>query len=190
MTRIWLPTTRRLILLGAIPAREEALKLINARFGAWQRRELPARPAPDFPAPKRTITLVDRPGSVQADIRVGRLAVDRLNNDYFPLTVGNTILGGGASSRMFMNIREKQGFAYDAHSSLQARKNAGLFMAVTQVRNEVLEPALESVQRGTGDAGQAARARGGTDRRQELPQRHFRHGPGDAGRVGQRNSPT
>jgi zinc protease len=72
--------------------------------------------------------------------------VDRTHRDYFPLMVANTILGGGASSRLFTNVREKQGFAYDAHSSLQARKNAGLFTAVTQVRNEVLEPALQSVQ--------------------------------------------
>jgi zinc protease len=47
---------------------------------------------------------------------------------------------------MFMNIREKQGFAYDAHSSLQPRKTAGLFSAVTQVRNEVLEPALKAIE--------------------------------------------
>jgi len=139
------PNNATLILLGAIPAREEALKLINARFSAWQRRELPARPAPEFPAPKHTLTLVDRPGSVQADIRVGRLAVDQLNRDYFPLLVGNAILGVGASSRLFTDIREKQGFAYDAHSSLRPHKNAGLFTAVTQVRNEVLEPALQAV---------------------------------------------
>jgi zinc protease len=61
------------------------------------------------------------------------------------MVVANTILGGGASSRMFMNIREKQGFAYEARSSMQARKNAGLFTTVTQVRNEVLEPALNSI---------------------------------------------
>ena len=34
--------------------------------------------------------------------------------------VGNTILGGGTNSRMFKNIREKEGFAYDAHSSVRA----------------------------------------------------------------------
>ena len=59
--------------------------------------------------------------------------------------VAHYILGGGASSRMFMNIREKQGFAYDAHSSVDARRDAGLFSAVTQVRNEVIEPALQAV---------------------------------------------
>jgi zinc protease len=140
------PNNAVLVLLGAIPSRSEALGLIKARFGAWQKRDLPVRPAPDFPASKRSITLVDRPDSVQADIRVGRLGVERTNPDYFPLYVANAILGGGTSSRMFINIREKQGFAYDASSRLQPRKNAGLFAAVTQVRNEVLEPALKAVQ--------------------------------------------
>ncbi|MFB3777692.1 MAG: M16 family metallopeptidase [Bryobacteraceae bacterium] len=139
------PNNGVLILLGAIPGREETLGLIKARFGAWEKKPLAPRPAPEFPAPARTIKLVDRPGSVQADIRVGRLGVDRASPDYFPMVVANTILGGGASSRMFTNIREKQGFAYDAHSSLQARKNAGLFTTVTQVRGEVLEPALNSI---------------------------------------------
>ena len=139
------PNNGVLILLGAIPTRDQALGLIKQRFGAWEKKDLPARPAPKFPAPSRSITLIDRPGSVQADIRMGRLSVDRTAPDYFPLVVANTILGGGASSRMFMNIREKQGFAYDAHSSNGPRKNAGLFTTVTQVRNEVLEPALKAV---------------------------------------------
>jgi zinc protease len=139
------PNNAVLILLGGIPGRDAALDLIRARFGAWEKRALAPRPAPQFPAAARTITLVDRPGSVQADIRMGRLAVDRASPDYFPLLVANTILGGGASSRMFMNIREKQGFAYDAHSSLRPAKNAGLFTTVTQVRNEVLEPALKAL---------------------------------------------
>ena len=116
------PNNAVLILLGAIPSRDETLGLVTARLGSWQKKDLPARPAAEFPASARSITLVDRPGSVQADIRVGRLAVDRTNPDYFPLVVANTILGGGASSRMFTNIREKQGFAYDAHSSLQPRR--------------------------------------------------------------------
>ena len=139
------PNNGVLVLLGALPSRDETLGLVKARFGDWQKKDLAPRPAPEFPAASRTITLVDRSGSVQADIRVGRLAVDRTNPDYFPMVVANTILGGGASSRMFMDIREKQGFAYDAHSTLRPAKNAGLFTTVTQVRNEVLEPALKAV---------------------------------------------
>jgi predicted Zn-dependent peptidase len=99
----------------------------------------------DFPAPKRQIVLVDRPGSVQADIHVGRLAPTRLSPEYFPLMVGNTILGGGTNSRMFKDIREKEGFAYDAHSQYDTARESGDFQAVTQVRNDVLEPAMKAV---------------------------------------------
>ncbi len=141
-----LPNNAVLILLGALPPRAQALKLVTEKFGDWPKKELPETAAAAFPKPSRSILLVDRPGSVQADVRVGQLAVDRSHADYFPLVVANTILGGGASSRMFTTIREDKGFAYDAHSSFQPRRNGGLFAAVTQVRNEVIEPALDAVQ--------------------------------------------
>jgi len=82
---------------------------------------------------------------VQADIHVGRLAPIRTGPEYFPLMVGNTILGGGTNSRMFKNIREKEGFAYDAHSNYSTKRDAASFEAVTEVRNEVVEPALKAV---------------------------------------------
>jgi zinc protease len=138
------PNNAVLVLLGALPERPEVIKLLEARFGDWARKETPAAPAATFPAARRTIVLVDRPGSVQADIRIGRVAVTRANPDYFPLLVANTILGGGTASRIFANIREKQGFAYDAHSSASALKDSGAFSVVTQVRNEVLAPALDA----------------------------------------------
>ena len=58
---------------------------------------------------------------------------------------GRIILGGGSSSRMFANIREKEGFAYDAHAEQNPNREAATFVAVTQVRNEVVEPALTAV---------------------------------------------
>ena len=92
------------------------------------------------------LVLVDRPGSVQADIHIGRLAVTRTSPEYYPLLVGRMILGGGSSSRMFINIREKEGLrlrrAWRAES---AQSDGGTFAAVTQVRNEVVEPALKAV---------------------------------------------
>jgi zinc protease len=134
-----------LVLVGALPPRAELLDLLDADFGSWTPRDMPPAPAADFPPPKRRVALVDRPESVQADIRIGRLAVGRAHPDYFPLLLGNTILGGGASSRLFMNIRERLGYAYDAHSTLQPLKDAGVFGVTTQVRNGVLVPAMEAI---------------------------------------------
>ncbi len=139
------PNNAVLVLLGAIPPRKQTLEMIEAEFGSWQKKALPAPPAAEFPEPKPSIVLVDRPGSVQADLRVGRLGVTRSEPDYFPLLVGNTILGGGTSSRIFMNIREKKGFAYDARSMAQPLKDSGTFAVITQVRNEVLTPALNAI---------------------------------------------
>jgi zinc protease len=140
-----LPNSATLIVIGKLPARAELMKTITDQFGSWQQKPLPASPKMDVPAPRRQIVLVDRPGSVQADIHVGRSAPTRLTADFFPLRVGNMILGGGANSRMFKDIREKEGFAYDAHSQYDTHRDAADFEAVTQVRNEVIEPALKAV---------------------------------------------
>lgn len=139
------PNNAVLIVLGQLPARAELLNVVRQKFGDWQQKDLPAPPTAAFPASKRTLLLVDRPGSVQADIRIGRLAVTRPSPEYFPLLMGNAVLGTGTSSRLFSDIREKRGYAYDAHSILEAQKDAGAFVAVTQVRNEVVEPALEAL---------------------------------------------
>jgi predicted Zn-dependent peptidase len=143
--RYLVPANAVLVLLGALPERKQTLDLIQARLGDWARKETPAGPAAKFPAPGKSITLVDRPGSVQADLRIGRLAVTRNDPDYFPLLVANTILGGGASSRIFANVREKMGYAYDAHSSASPLKDTGTFTVVTQVRNEVIVPAIQAL---------------------------------------------
>jgi zinc protease len=128
-----------------LPPRAALLKQLTAQFGDWPNRAIPATAFPPIPAPKKSITLVDRPGSVQADVHVGHLGLTRANPDYFPLSVGSTILGGGASSRLFNEIREKQGYAYSVGSHHLPMKDAGLFAAEMQVRNEVLGPALSGM---------------------------------------------
>ena len=139
------PNNATLILLGRLPARAELMKALTEQFGTWEQKPTAAAPEGEPPPSRRQIMLVDRPGSVQADIHAGRLAPTRLSPEYFPLMVGNAILGGGASSRMFMNVREKEGFAYDAHSEYQTQRDAAIETAVTQVRNEVIEPAMKAV---------------------------------------------
>ncbi len=139
------PNNAVLLLVGQLPGRAETLQMARERFGAWPRKPVPVAPPKNFPASQRRLFLVDRPGSVQADIHVGQLAATRTDPDYYPLLVGNAILGAGGSSRLFIDVREKKGFAYDAHSELDRRKDAGVVTVVTQVRNEVVEPAMEAV---------------------------------------------
>ena len=139
------PNNAVLLLVGQLPPRAETLKLVRDHFGAWKEKPVPAAPVKKFPESKRQLMLVDRPGSVQADIHIGRLAATRTDPEYYPLLVGNAILGGGASSRLFLDVREKKGLAYDAHSELDRRKDAGVFTAVTQVRNEEVGTGVAAV---------------------------------------------
>lgn len=143
--RLLAPANAHLILVGAVPPEKQTLAWIRAHFGDWQNKPAPAAPAGDWPAPAFSITLVDRPGSAQVDIHAGHVSVNRSSQDHFPLLVASGILGGGTSSRLFVNIREKQGFAYHANCHHQPLKDTGLFEVITQVREDVLEPALKAL---------------------------------------------
>jgi len=139
------PSRGILVLVGALPRFEELLGRLDGALGDWAPKPAQDGETAAPPPPRRVIALIDRPGSVQADVRIGRLAVTRTDPDYFPLLVATTVLGGGASSRLFTDIREKRGYAYDAHSVLTAYREAALVEVVTQIRNEVLADALAAV---------------------------------------------
>jgi predicted Zn-dependent peptidase len=69
-----------------------------------------------------------RDDSSQAHIFKGWLTPDLRHDDYSPLVVLNTILGGaGLSSRLFLELRDKQGLAYNVRSSFEAYKHRGMF---------------------------------------------------------------
>ncbi len=62
---------------------------------------------------------------------------------YFSAKIANYILGGGGEGRLFMNLREKNGFTYGAYSSLSTYKYAPTFTAYSSVRNDVTDKAVK-----------------------------------------------
>lgn len=93
----------------------------------------------------RGVTVVDRPGATQSELRVGHVAVPRTHPDYFPLVLGNAILGGLFNSRLNMNLRERNGYTYGAGSGFDWRRQAGPFVASAAVETAVTEPALREM---------------------------------------------
>ena len=82
--------------------------------------------------------------SQQAHIAMGMTAVARNNPDYFPLLVGNYILGGGGFvSRLMSEVREKRGLAYSVFSYFAPGKENGIFQAGLQTKNDQASLALE-----------------------------------------------
>ncbi len=140
-----IPNNAYLVIVGQLPPKEQLRSIIASGFGSWQKKDLPAYRPPEVPANKKSIVLVDRPGSVQADIFSSHLAPTYGAPEFFPLAVGQMVLGGGTNSRLFADIREKRGFAYDAHAEDQSLKEAGVVSAVTEVRNEVVEAAVQAL---------------------------------------------
>ena len=139
------PNNATLILVGSLPAKTTVQKSITALFGSWQQKALPEYKPAAVPAAGRQLVLVNRPGSVQADIEIGRTAAVRKDADYFPEVVASVVLGSGTNSRLFMDIREKKGYAYDAHTELTPLDEAGTMAAVTQIRNEVASEGVAAV---------------------------------------------
>jgi len=82
--------------------------------------------------------------SQQAHIAMGMTAVARNNPDYFPLLVGNYVLGGGEFvSRLMNEVREKRGLAYSVSSYFAPGKDTGIFQAGLQTKNDQSSVALQ-----------------------------------------------
>ncbi len=80
----------------------------------------------------------------QAHIAMGMTAVARNNPDYFPLLVGNYILGGGGFvSRLMSEVREKRGLAYSVFSYFAPGKDNGIFQAGLQTKSDQAALALD-----------------------------------------------
>ena len=136
------PNYAALIVVGDVSIKKIRPKLVAA-FGSWKAGKGAAPPLPRIEqVTKREIVLVDKPGAAQTEIRIGRIGVPRLTEDYYALLVMNTILGGSFSSRLNNNLREQHGYTYGASSTFDFRPLPGPFLAASAVQTAVTDSAL------------------------------------------------
>jgi zinc protease len=142
-TQNFVPNNAALIVAGDI-SMPELRALAEKSFGAWQ-RGTPAQPA--LAAPDTTsarIIIVNKPGP-QTQVRVATVGAPRSSPDFRPLQLMNMTLGGSFSSRINMNLREKNGYTYGASSQFTFRKAAGPFQVGSGIRTEVTGPGVAEV---------------------------------------------
>ena len=85
--------------------------------------------------------------SAQAHVLVGQPGFNRNSADFFALTVGNHILGGGGfSARLTEEVREKRGLTYGVYSAFAPGLHAGAFTIGLQTRPDQAEQALALVR--------------------------------------------
>lgn len=91
---------------------------------------------------KNKVYVVNKPGAVQSNLRIGHIGIARNNPDYIAVTIMNTILGGYFGSRINYNLREKHGFTYGARSGFNPHLLSGDFSVDTDVRTEVTDSSI------------------------------------------------
>ncbi|MCA9731025.1 insulinase family protein [candidate division KSB1 bacterium] len=131
-----------MIIVGDVE--EKNLKsLLEKNFGEWKKGKINKTQVTSAkPVAGRTIYLVDKPGSAQSVLRIGRIGINRTSDDYFAIKVMNTILGGSFASRLNTNLREEHGYTYGAGTYWDFRPSAGRFMAYSDVQTEVTDKAI------------------------------------------------
>lgn len=133
--RHWRPNNAILAVIGNLTP--ELTQKVETALLKWEQRDVPAQIFPTFPAIKQTeFRLVDKPGLVQTQIRIGHKGIQRKNEDFIPLRVANTILGGAFASRLMDRVRKQLGLTYGINSSFDARVDYGPFEISTFTKNE------------------------------------------------------
>jgi predicted Zn-dependent peptidase len=140
-------TSAHLVLVGDLrPARASAMA--EEVLGPWldcRRRGRPRLPALRRPRPSATL-VVDRPGSVQSNLRLGNLAPSRSDHDWPATSLANLVLGGMFTSRLVKSLREQHGYTYSPWSALHHGR-AGSSVAVgADVSTAVTAVALEQAR--------------------------------------------
>lgn len=106
-----------------------------------QGEALPPLPAVAEGTPKQEYIV--HPAS-QAHVTIGMPALARGDKDFFALTVGNYVLGGGGFvSRLTYEVREKRGLSYSAYSYFSPMAQEGPFQAGLQTKKEQTDEALK-----------------------------------------------
>ena len=139
------PRRGALVLVGDVDA-DEMEALAEARLGAWTGEPPASNGFQVEPRERqRKIWVVDRPGAVQSEVRLSHVGVERKHPDTFALTVLNTLLGGAFTSRLNLNLRERNGFTYGVRSRFSLRNRPGSFQVQTAVGSEVTAAAVREI---------------------------------------------
>lgn len=123
---------------------------LQKRFGDWKPVANPL-PAPAIAPPAvisgRQVRILSKPEVTQSQIRMISMGVARSHPDYYPITVANTILGTGYTSRLVNAIRVEQGLTYDIDSEFRMYRDAGTFDISTFTRNATLRRTIDETLR-------------------------------------------
>jgi zinc protease len=139
--RHYAPGESALIVVGDVSL-EEAESLAERAVGSWSIDSFGEAKVPPVAPPSRTTYFVDRPGAAQSEVRLAMLAPPRSTPDHHVLEVLNTVLGGGFSGRLNLNLREDKGYTYGAFSSIRYGIVQSVLLGSAPVESSVTKEAI------------------------------------------------
>ena len=135
----------RIVIVGDVTA-AEAGALIDDAFAALPAKGTLVAVAPVVPKPVEKLQVIEMPVP-QSVARFGLGAMGRKDKDFIPAFVLNHIIGGGGfSSRLMEQVREKRGLAYSVYSYLQPFDAASLFVGGVATKNEQMSQSLDIIR--------------------------------------------
>jgi zinc protease len=143
--KAWFGANNAILAIVGDVTPEEAFAGAERAFGSWEKAPNNAPRAQDPPAASRRVLVIDRPGAVQTEIRVGNIALPRKHPDYLALDLAIKILGGEGGNRLHRVLRTDRGLTYGASADTNALKDAGDIVADTDTRSETTGEALRLI---------------------------------------------
>ncbi len=118
------PDLTTIVVIGDVTA-DEAKTVIEKWFGDWKATgPKPNTDLPAVPMNKASASTVPDPEAVQDQVTLAiQLGLNRFDPDYYPLQLGNHVLGGGFyATRLYHDLRQVNGYVYGVDVSLSASK--------------------------------------------------------------------
>ncbi|MBM2826397.1 MAG: peptidase family [Dehalococcoidia bacterium] len=149
LERHYVPAKTVVSVSGAV-SHEEVLEAIASVEKSWRpNNPLQGKGLPSYalaPAVANGVKVsVERRSTEQAHFCLGMKGLPLLHPDRYALDMLNVILGEGMSSRLFMEVRERRGLAYDVHSYVSHFQGDGALTVYAGVAPKVINEAISAV---------------------------------------------
>jgi zinc protease len=138
------PNVADVVVAGAIDP-DATVAVIERHLGDWAGSGIGHRTVEPAQRGGRRVVVVDRPDSVQSELRVGHLGIDRADPRYFAAMVMAALLGGVFGSRLNLRLREELGYTYGARCAFDPRRAVGPYTASAAVQTEVTVDAIREL---------------------------------------------
>ena len=139
------PDRMYLVVIGDFESKA-MISLIEETFAGWAPAAEPLPADPEIKVRPRTVNIADKDDLTQSTVIMGHKGIRADSPHYAGVRVANRILGGGFSTRLFNEIRSRQGLAYSVGSSPGTGfRFPGMFMAFTMTKSGSTEKATDGI---------------------------------------------